>query len=45
MVRICAGISCVSLLIVSSGKFSGEHRCTKESHHIESLPLLGTYGV
>ena len=45
MVRICAGIICVSLLMVSSGKFSGEHCCTKESHRIESLPLLGTYGV
>ena len=32
MVRIWAGAICVSLLIVCSCKFSGEHRCAKESH-------------
>ena len=43
--RIFAGIICVGLWIVSSCTFSGEHRCTNESHYIVSLPLPGTYGV
>ena len=32
MVRIRTGAICVSLLIVSSCKFSGEQHCAKESH-------------
>ena len=32
MVQAHAGTIYVSLLIVLSGKFSGEHRCAKESH-------------
>ena len=30
--RTGAGTICVSLFIVTSGKFSGEHRCAKGSH-------------
>ena len=40
MVPTRAGAVCVSLLIVSSYKFSGEHRCAKESHS-ESTSFWG----
>ena len=44
MVRPRAGTICVSLLIVSSGKFSGDRRCEKESHS-ESDSILGLWCV
>ena len=44
MVRIRAGAICVGLAIVSSCKFSGEHRCEKESHN-ESVSSWGIWCV
>ena len=44
IVRTRAGVICVRLLIVSSCKFSGEHRGAKESHS-ESAPSWGIWCV
>ena len=44
MVRTCTGASWVSLLIVSSCKFSGEHHCAKELHS-DSVSSWGIWCV
>ena len=44
MVWIRAGAICVSLLIVYSCMFSGDHRCAKESHS-ESASSCGIWCV